>query len=81
MEHIFPKDVLYFQCVCRVILLQYNCFPAENYSREVRLGMITANYSSTLEFKGFPATPSSCHLEALPLDLVTAASSCSNCGP
>lgn len=54
-EHIFPEDVLYLQHVCLVIWLQYNCFPAENYGREVTLGPITANYSLVLEFKSSPA--------------------------
>ena len=79
MEHIFPKDVLYLQRVCLVILLQCNCFPAENYSSEVTLGTITANYSFTLEFKGSPATLPPSRLETLALEhVVTAARNCSN---
>lgn len=82
MEHIFPKDVLYLQRVCLVILLQCNCFPAENYSSEVTLGTITANYSFALEFKGSPATLPPSHLEAPALEhVVTAARNCSNRGP
>lgn len=50
-QHIFSENVLYLQHVCLVIWLQYNCFPAENYGREVTLGPITANYSLALEFK------------------------------
>lgn len=53
-EYIFPENVLYLQHVCLVIRLQYNCFPAENYGREVTLGPITANYSLVLEFKSSP---------------------------
>lgn len=53
-KHIFPENVLYLQHVCLVIRLQYNCFPAENYGREVTLGPITANYSLVLEFKSSP---------------------------
>lgn len=79
MEHIFPKDVLYLQHVCLLILLQCNCFPAENYSSEVTLGTITANYSFILEFKGSPATLPSSRLQALALEhVVTAVRNCSN---
>lgn len=53
-EYIFPENVLYLQHVCLVMRLQYNCFPAENYGREVTLGPITANYSLVLEFKSSP---------------------------
>jgi len=79
MEHIFPKDVLYLQRVCLVILLQCNRFPAENYSSEVTLGTITANYSFALEFQGSPAPLPASHLEAAALEhVVTAARSCGN---
>jgi hypothetical protein len=64
IEHIFPENVLYLQHVCLVIQLQYNCFPAENYSSEVTLGPITANYSLALEFKSSPT-------KLLPLQLHT----------
>lgn len=72
MEHIFPKDVLYLQRVCLVILLQCNCFPAENYSREVTLGTITALYSSALELGGFCAPLLPPRLEALALERLVA---------
>lgn len=81
MEHIFPKDVLYLQRVCLVILLQCNCFPAENYSSEVTLGAITANYSFALEFKGSPAPLSPFHLDTMASErVVAAARNCSNRG-
>ena len=81
MEHIFPKDVLYLQRVCRVILLQCNCFPAENYSSEVTLGAITANYSFASEFKGSPAMLPPSHLDSVASEhILVAAHNWSNRG-
>lgn len=69
MEHIFPMAVLYLQHGCLVTLLQYNCLPAENDSSKVTLGIITANYSLTLEFKSSPAKLPFCHLHTMDMNV------------
>lgn len=70
IQHIFPENVLYLQHVCLVICLQYNCFPAENYGREVTLGLLTANYSLALEFKSSPAKLPAFQLDAMDLESI-----------
>lgn len=60
-------------------LLQYNCFPAENYSSEVTLGTITANYSLALAFKGSPAKLSPPHSDTKDLEcILTATHNCND---